>query len=440
MDEWKKFLASKNISEEDLDTKTPKELAELHNEFSAKNIAALAETVKGAATQEDIDKAVKAFEDAQEKQMEGYVPSKDFDAIKQQVEDLAKDLEEANKEILAFVEKGDSMQDISLRGAIRKSLKDNYDDLKSFFDENKKIGKGNFEIQVKVPEIVTTQNVTPTDIASTFAAQSVASYSEYLYGYIYLESFLDVGSTNSATIAFVDEVPGEGDAAIVAEGALKPLIDVDFVTSFSQAVKVAGRMKVTEEALYDYVWLESAMVSTLKKKHDIARQQDVLTRVLSLATPFNAAILADISGVSNPQYYDVLASLAAGMANSSEGYYVPNVVMVNTMDNLKKKLTKDGNQNYVMPPFADASGNIIDGLTVVANPSVTAGTFVIGDMRNIKVRNVWGYTVRFGWENDDFSRNQITMLGESRYHVYATTNDKRGIITGNLADVELAIA
>lgn len=436
---FKEFLKGKGISEDDFAKKTPQEMAELHSEFSSKNIASLKEEMGKAIKQEDIDKAIKAFGDAQEKSMEEFIPKSDFETMKTQVSALVKDLEEANKEILTLTEQGSTMEEISLKGSIRKALKDNYDDFKTFFEENKKTGKGNFEIQVKVPEIVTTQNITPTGAANVYAAQSVSSYSEYLYGYIYLESFLDVGSTGLASIPYVDEVPGEGDAEIVLEGALKPLIDVDFVTAFSQAVKVAGRMKATEEALYDYGWLESAMESTLKKKHDIARQGDVLTRVLALATPFNAAILADISGVTDPQHYDVIASLSAGMANSSEGHYVPNVMFINTMDNLDKKLNKDGNNNYIMPPFSDANGNVVDGVTIVANPSVTVGTFVIGDMRNIKVRNVWGYTVRFGWENDDFSRNQITMIGESRYHVYATTNDRRGIITGNLADVEAAI-
>ena len=103
------------------------------------------------------------------------------------------------------------------------------------------------------------------------------------------------------------------------------------------------------------------------------------------------------------------------------------------------KLQKDANGNYVLPPFMDASGRMIDGVMVIAKPQITAGTYVIGDLKNINLLNVWGYSVRIGWEDDDFSKNLVTMLGESRYHVYITDNDKRGIVTGTFAAVKAAI-
>ena len=316
--------------------------------------------------------------------------------------------------------------ELNFKASVAKALKDNHEKLKEFHKNNSN-GIGSFEIQVKAAAVTTTANVTPSGAANIYAAQSVDGISAYERGDIFLEQYLDVGSTQLASIPYVDEQPGEGDAAIVAEGSLKPLIDTDYVTSFSQARKVAGRMKATEEALYDYGWLESAMTNTLRKKHDIARQNDLLgatNGLESIATAFNSTILGGVT-VTNPQYYDCIAALVAGIANDSEGYYMPNVIFVNTLDNLKKSLTKDANQNYVMPPFADAQGNIIEGVRVVAKPSITAGDFIIGDFKNVKLRNLWGYTVRFGWENDDFSKNQISMVGESRYHLYATTNDKR---------------
>ncbi len=433
------FLKEKGISQEDFAKMTPAEMAKLHSEYSTKNINELKDLAAKAAKPEDISKAIEAFEEKQQKAMENFVPSKDLEEVKTQVADLTKSLEEANKEILAMTEKGIEPENFSMNQAITKAWKENHEDFKKFYEENKKSGKGHFEIQVKVPETVTTGHVTPTGAADVYAAQSVGSYSEYLYGYIFLEQFLDVGSTGLASIPYVDEVPGEGDAAIVAEGGLKPLIDVDFVTAYSQAEKVAGRMKATEEVLSDFGWMQSAMSSTLRKKHDIARQNDIMTKTLALATPFNAAILGSVNSIVNPQTYDVICGLAAGMANDSEGHYIPNVIFLNTLDNLEKKLAKDGNNNYIMPPFASANGDVVDGIRVVSNPRITAGEFIIGDMRNVKVRNMWDYTIRFGWENDDFSRNMITMIGESRYHVYATTNDRRGIITGTLAAVETAL-
>ena len=47
--------------------------------------------------------------------------------------------------------------------------------------------------------------------------------------------------------------------------------------------------------------------------------------------------------------------------------------------------------------------------------------------------------IRFGYENDDFSKNLITMIGESRYHLYITDNEKRAIISGTFDDVIAAL-
>ena len=403
------------------------------------------ELAKEAATKV-FDEKIKALEDKLEKAEKDNKENKDqvIDKINKSIDDLKeaqKNVDKSLEDLGKQKQFQPQPQAISFKQSVASAIKEKHEALKTFYKANESIQSGSFEIQVKAAAVTTTGNITPTGAADIYAAQSVDGVSEYQRGDIFLEQYLDAGSTELASIPYVDESPGEGDAAIVAEGSLKPLIDVDYATQYSQARKVAGRMKATEEALYDYGWLESAMTNTLKKKHDIARQNDLIgatNGIESIATAFNASILGGVKVVS-PQYYDCIAALVAGIANDSEGYYIPNVIFVNTLDNLTKMLTKDDNKNYVMPPFADAQGNIIEGVRVVARPSLTAGSFIVGDFKNVKLRNLWGYTVRFGWENDDFGKNQITMVGESRYHLYATTNDKRGIIKGTFADVITAL-
>lgn len=417
--------------------KTPEEMAKEINDTlaSLKNDLDAVKN-KETATPEEVKAAQDALENYKkdaEKALEGYVKSEDFKKVQSS-------LEEAEKEIKSLKENGSAKAPVSFKAAVANALKEKQEELKNFIKSNAN-GIGSFEIQIKAPAVTTTANLTPGAAADIYATQAATDVSMYERDEVFVEQYLDTGSTELASIPYVDEQPGEGDAAIVAEGSLKPLIDVDYVTSYSQARKVAGRMKATEEALYDYGWLQSAMTTTLRRKHDIARQNDLIgatNGILSIATVFNSAILGGVT-VEKPQYYDAIAALVAGISNDSEGAYIPNVVFVNTLDNLKKMLTKDDGGNYVMPPFADANGNVIEGVRIVAKPSLTPGDFIIGDFRNVKLRNLWGYTVRFGWENDDFSKNQITMVGESRYHLYATTNDRRGIIKGSFADVITAL-
>ena len=420
-----------------------KKAAEAINE----KLLALETAQEKAVTKDEIEKANKALEDFKTENaeaMKGFAKASDVSATNKKVDELQSDMTSFMESVKS---KNDSEGVATMKEAVRKSLSQKNEkgitkaeELKNWAKEAFKTQSGNFTVQLKAPALVTTGNLTPTGAADVYATQSATSYSPYEREEIFVEQFFDVGNTELASIPYVDELPGEGDAAIVAEGSLKPLIDVDYVTAYSQARKVAGRMKATEEALYDYGWLESAMTTTLKRKHDIAKQADFLgaNGLDGIATVFNPTILGGVT-VTSPQYYDAIAALVSGIANDSEGAYMPNIVFVNTLDNLKKMLVKDANNNYVMPPFADQNGNIVDGVRIVAKPSIAPGSFVIGDFKNVKVRNLWGYTVRFGWENDDFGKNQITMVGESRYHLYSTTNDRRGIIKGAFADVITAL-
>lgn len=436
-EQFKKFLAEKGITQVEYNQKEPQEMGELRDEFNALQFKTIRDEMAKAATPE----AVKSVENKITQLEKSIVEDAKGYASKDEVTKLVAELKSANAEIKALREGGKNSQPKSFHSAIKEALAEKHEELKQFLSGNRN-GIGSFSIEVKAPALVTSANVSSTGgPAAAFATQSVDSVSEYARNEIFVEQYLDTGNTDKETIPYVDELPGEGDAAIVAEGALKPLIDVDYVTAYSQARKVAGAMKATKEALNDYGWLQSAMEKTLKRKHDIARQNDVIgatNGILSIATAFNPAILGDVK-VTDPQYYDAMAALVAGIANSSEGAYMPNVIFVNTLDNLQKMLTKDANNNYVMPPFADENGNVIEGVRVVAKPSLAPGDFIIGDFRNVILRNLEGYNVTFGWENDDFRRNQITMLGESRYHLYATTNDRRGIIKGSFADVITAL-
>ena len=417
-------------------------------------LEALETAQKGAVTKlemEEANKALETFKSENEEALKGFVKEDKLKEVQEQVEKLTKNLEEANLELVAMSEKGQASEgSATIKDAFSSLLNEKQDSGKTKFEEFSEWAKKGFKNQnsgssyefvVKAPETVTTANVGVNTAAGVYAAQSVSSATPFPRTEIFLDQYLDVGTTNLASLPYVDELPGEGDAAIVAEGTLKPLIDVDTEINFSQARKVAGRMKATEEALFDYGYLMSLMTGTLKRKHDIAKQADLLgaaNGLASFATPFNPIILGGVT-VDEPQYYDAIAALVAGIVNDSFGAYVPNVVFVNTLDNLRKMLTKDLEGNYVLPPFADNQGNMVSGVKVVAQPSIPIGEYVVGDFKNVMLRKMWEYTVRFGWENDDFSKNLITMVGESRYHLFINENDKRGLISGTFADLITAL-
>jgi len=385
---------------------------------------------------EDANTALETFKTENAEALKGFAKTTDVDNLQKGINDL-------NSDMTSFMEsmKVNNSKPMNFDEMVKEALTpEKFEEIKSHITSKSKGGWLEIEV-LKDAGTITTANGVDGTAPANYATSISTSFSPYTYGDTFVEQYLTTGSTDLANVAYVNETAGEGDAAIVAEGGLKPLIDADFNTKFSSAEKVAGRMKASEESLSDYKWLQSAITGKLKGSHDRARQADVLTKVISSATPFNSALLSGFEklAVGKSTIYDAIASVVATIAVESEGVYIPNVAFVNTIDALQMKLTKDENGNYVLPPFMDANGKMIEGVMVIAKPQITAGTYVIGDLKNINLLNVWGYSVRIGWENDDFSKNLVTMLGESRYHVYISDNDKRGIVTGTFADVKLAI-
>jgi len=446
---FKEFLKEKGVSEDDFSKKTPGELAQLHSEYTSKEFTELKDAIGKAATPDEV-KAVNDKLGVLEKNITDN--AKNY-ASKDEITKLVEDLKDANAEIKTLQEKGTESKVINFHEAAKSALAEKHEELKAFMSDRKK--GGYFDIEIKAPAAVTTVNITTGAVPTNYAGSIATGYSPYLRQQIFVEQYLDRGNTNLPSLPYVNESAGEGDAEMVAEGGLKPLIDADFNVEYSTAKKIAGRMKASEEALSDFGWLLGAMENTLKRKHDIARQANILNGdgtgqnlkgINTIATPFNPTMLGSLVGsmkvegsTGEANNYDVLAAMYTAIVVQSEGTFMPNVVFVNPIDVLQMELTKDGEGRYLLPPFISEDGTTVKGVQIVSQPAITAGTFVIGDMRLLQLRDVWGYTVRIGWENDDFSRNMVTMIGESRLHLYITDNDKRGIIKGAFADVKAAL-
>jgi hypothetical protein len=379
--------------------------------------------------------AIENFKTANEEVLKDFAKVSDIATIKQELKD-------AQDEIEALIQKGNTVPngEVSFDQSVSNTLTEKHEEIKDFV-ANKSKG-GWLDIQVKVPELITSGNITTAVTPDNYAGSQATTYDPFLRDEIFIEQYFDVGSTDMPSLPYVNEEAGEGDAEIVAEGGLKPLIDADFNVKYSTAKKVAGRMKASEESLSDFKWLQAAMTTTLKRKHDIARQNDLLgvNGIAGLATPFNSALLTGLATlIQNPQKYDAIVALQTAITVQSEGVFKPNVIFVNNIDSLDMKLEKDDDNNYLTAPFVSADGTVIDGIRVVAKPTIPVGDFIIGDFKNVNLRNVWEYMIRFGYENDDFSKNLITMIGESRYHLYITDNEKRAIISGTFDDVIAAL-
>ena len=87
-----------------------------------------------------------------------------------------------------------------------------------------------------------------------------------------------------------------------------------------------------------------------------------------------------------------------------------------------------------MPPFASANGMMVKGLPVIANTGITAGTYLVGDFNKSYLFMREDAAIQIGWENDDFTKNLVTILAEVRATHFVKSQDYTAFVTGTFAD------
>jgi len=329
--------------------------------------------------------------------------------------------------------------------------------LKSFLPEVKKQaeknGRNGFEMEltIKAPVNMTTGAVTNnTATPVSLVAQDIVAYSEDPRQQEYIVNYLSNGSTAKATIPYVDKVPTEGTMSITVEGALKPLLSISYVIRYSQARKMAGRTKISEEALDDIPFIMSAIKNELAYQHAIGVQTDIFTVVSGFAPAFVAGSLA--ATTKTPSNYDAIRAAVYAVKIASKGLFTPNAVLVPSSDAYTMGATKDLNGQYVLPAFVMPDGTEVSGVKVIEvsdGVSVPAGTFIVGDWKRLHRDAYKSFTVRIGQGingsataaniTSDFETNMYTLIGESRYHLWIYENDKTAFIKSTFAAVKTAI-
>ena len=125
------------------------------------------------------------------------------------------------------------------------------------------------------------------------------------------------------------------------------------------------------------------------------------------------------------------------IVSTSNMVYSPNAVRMNPVDYANMQLTKNKNGDYIRP--FKVGDELISGLRAVQDPNVAIGSFTMGDFRYLFIRDYVGLTISFGWENDDFTHNRLTVVMEKRLLAYVKAQYKTAFVTDTYANVITAI-
>jgi HK97 family phage major capsid protein len=262
----------------------------------------------------------------------------------------------------------------------------------------------------------------------------------------FLRQICETRTTTKMFIAWAEQTNIQGNAGMVAEGALKPQNSFDIMEKTTKVEKVAKFIKTSKENLDDISEMASLINDELRYMCELKLDQQIfagsgtspeLKGITLVAPAFDVTGTPFVASVVDPNYADVIM-IAAGLVAFK--FFIPNYVLVNPLDAVFIQMSKTTQGAYVIPPFSTADGMNIAGLRVVTSNLVPIGEFVVGDFTKAHLRIREEFLIDIGYEMDDFTKNLVTMIGEMRAGFFIKANEVNAFVQGNFATAITAIA
>ena len=254
---------------------------------------------------------------------------------------------------------------------------------------------------------------------------------------------VNVGTIMSNVWEWVEQKNAEGGADMTAEGAKKSQADFDLVVASANVKKVTAFIKVTKEMLDDVELMRSEIDQELTELIQLKIDDQLLNGtgltvnlngINTTATVYAAGAFA--LAIPTPNKWDVLRTAINQVRTN---LFEPTHIVLHPTDMTSMELTKATDGQYIMPPFTTADGSTVSGIRIVANTGVAIGSFLVGDFSKAGVRFKEGLTINVGYENDDFTKNLVTILAEARLVLRVKSNHYGAFVKGVFATAITAI-
>jgi HK97 family phage major capsid protein len=237
--------------------------------------------------------------------------------------------------------------------------------------------------------------------------------------------FLTKGRTSFTTYYWVNKTNPQGAAAFLAPGQAKPGISFELATEISNPKKVAVSSKAATELLQDIDGMTTFIEQELEYAVMIKVNTELMAGVGSTTSPkgvqkYSVTYTLTTIHTENPNYFDAIRAVVAQLRS---GYLQgPITVFINPIDAANMDLTKaDTSGVYLLPPFTSPNGKVIGGAAVIEDRNVPVGSFQAGFMQFYRILMYEDFRTAWGWENDDFTKNLVTAIGEMRFHQFVNS-------------------
>lgn len=231
-----------------------------------------------------------------------------------------------------------------------------------------------------------------------------------------VRDLISPGQMDGSTLEYIKETGFNNSAGMVAEGAAKPSSDIKLDLVSTSAKVIAHWMKASKQVLSDIPQLRSIIDQRLLYGLAYKEEQQLLNGdgtgqnllgIIPQATAYSAPIT-----LASPTSIDVirLAMLQAVLAE-----YPATGHVMNPIDWAWIETLKDGEGRYLIGNPQGTITPTLWGLPVVQTQAISVDKFLTGAFKlGAQLFDRWDSRVEAGYENDDFTKNLVTILGEER--------------------------
>lgn len=282
------------------------------------------------------------------------------------------------------------------------------------------------------------------DVTGVIAAETIVDQIKYDPSRsVHIRSLLPLGSTDGQTIRFPKESAYSDGAAATAETSAFGQSDFDLAASTVNVEKIGTYMRITGEMLDDIKQLTSYLSARVPEKVLSVEDNEILNgdgsspNLDGLFTDGTAFAAGDFAlAIESANEFDVL-TVALNQLNLSN--YQADTILLNPTDLHKMILLKSTANEYLRNQIFSGLQPTINGIPVTVNTAVTAGKFLVGNLRQSS--QLWireNLAVEFSREDsDNFQKNFVTVRAMER--VALTNYLPNAIVQGTFSTAKTAL-
>jgi HK97 family phage major capsid protein len=234
---------------------------------------------------------------------------------------------------------------------------------------------------------------------------------------------LQLGTGNhNGTIRYYDwdEATIARAAAAVAEGAAFPESTAKFKKYSISVQKIGDTLPVTEEFFEDEQLFAAELEMFLRTNVDLEVDRQLYegdgtgNQIIGIKSSIDAYTLPAAGSIVAPNLYDLAVKVAEQITTTGGSKFSPDVMLANSATINRMKLTKDANQNYVLPPFVSREGNQVSTMIVIPCDIMEDNEMIIGDRRFGRIYEIAGLTISKGTVGSQFTEDEMTLKVRKR--------------------------